>query len=156
MVRKFKDDVILGRKVKYIDAGSGMIFAKVVGVPKNHEYMGTGFNKAQAKKDVTRALTAYNKKHMKTSPPKKAATGKVKTKTYDNAESKIINSFKRAVANGKMGTASDKYEEYKKAIKTAEKNGASNTRIKNMRARAKTMANLRIKREREDRKKMFN
>ena len=155
MGRKFKDDVILGHKVKYVDAGSGMIFAKVVGMPKEKAYMGTGINKTQAKKDVTRALTAYNKKHMKTVTQKKTAMKKLNSTTNDKTEAGIIKSFKRAVKDGKLGTASDKYEEYKKAIRTAEKKGAPDTRIKNMRAHLKTMAKLRIERERLIRMKAF-
>ena len=59
MVRKFKDDVILGFKVKYIDAGFGMIFAQV---PKiTSQYMGNGKNKAQAKASVTKSLREYIK-----------------------------------------------------------------------------------------------
>jgi len=59
MVRKFKDDTILGFKVKYIDAGYGMIFAQV---PKiTSQYMGNGKNKTEAKASVTKSLKAYLK-----------------------------------------------------------------------------------------------
>jgi hypothetical protein len=57
MARKFKDDTILGFKVKYIDAGYGMIFAQV---PKiTSQYMGNGKNKTEAKKSVTKSLKQY-------------------------------------------------------------------------------------------------
>ncbi len=59
MARKFKDDTILGFKVKYIDAGYGMIFAQV---PKiTSQYMGNGKNKTEAKASVTKSLRAYLK-----------------------------------------------------------------------------------------------
>lgn len=59
MVRKFKDDIILGFRVKYIDAGYGMIFAQV---PKiTTQYMGNGKNKTEAKRDVTKSIKEYLK-----------------------------------------------------------------------------------------------
>ncbi|NOR85674.1 hypothetical protein GQ473_06160 [archaeon] len=63
MVRKFKDDNILGFRVKYIDAGYGMIFAQV---PKiTTQYMGHGKNKTQAKSNVTKNLKQYLKQNKK-------------------------------------------------------------------------------------------
>ena len=59
MVRKFKDDTILGFRVKYIDAGYGMIFAQVPRITS--QYMGYGKNKTQAKKDVMKNLRQYLK-----------------------------------------------------------------------------------------------
>lgn len=59
MVRKFKDDSILGFRVKYVDAGYGMIFAQV---PKiTTQYMGHGKNKTEAKQDVTKSIKQYLK-----------------------------------------------------------------------------------------------
>ena len=59
MVRKFKDDIIEGYRVKYIDAGYGMIFAQV---PKiTTQYMGIGKNKTEAKRSVTKSLKQYLK-----------------------------------------------------------------------------------------------
>ncbi len=59
MVRTYKDDEILGFRVKYVDAGYGMIFAQV---PKiSTQYMGNGRNKTQAKASVTKSLRQYLK-----------------------------------------------------------------------------------------------
>ena len=59
MVKRFKDDTIEGYRVKYIDAGYGMIFAQV---PKiTTQYMGYGKNKTEAKKAVTKNIKAYLK-----------------------------------------------------------------------------------------------
>lgn len=59
MVRKFKNDNILGFVVKYIDAGYGMVFAQV---PKiTSQYMGSGKNKTETKRDVTRSIKLYLK-----------------------------------------------------------------------------------------------
>jgi len=63
MTRKFKDDVIEGFRVKYIDGGYGMIFAQV---PKiTTQYMGYGKNKTEAKKSVTKHLREYRKKRQR-------------------------------------------------------------------------------------------
>ncbi len=59
MVRTYKDDVILGFKVKYIDEGYGMVFAQVPKITK--QYMGNGKNKTQAKASVTKSLRQYLK-----------------------------------------------------------------------------------------------
>ena len=63
MVRKFKDDTILGFRVKYIDAGYGMIFAQVPRITS--QYMGYGKNKTQAKNGVTKNLKQYLKRNTK-------------------------------------------------------------------------------------------
>jgi hypothetical protein len=59
MVRKFKDDVIEGFRVKYIDAGYGMIFAQVPRI--TNQYMGNGKNKTEAKRSVTKSIKQYLK-----------------------------------------------------------------------------------------------
>jgi len=63
MTRKFKDDTILGFKVKYIDAGYGMIFAQVPKITK--QYFGYGKNKTEAKISVTKHLREYGNKKQK-------------------------------------------------------------------------------------------
>jgi len=63
MVRKYKDDVIDGYTVKYIDAGYGMIFAQVPKITK--QYLGYGKNKNEAKRSVTKHLREYRNKKQK-------------------------------------------------------------------------------------------
>ncbi|MHC1623808.1 MAG: hypothetical protein ACXQTR_04370 [Candidatus Methanospirareceae archaeon] len=57
MVRTYKEDNILGYRVKYIDAGFGMIFAQVPSITT--QYMGHGKNKTEAKKSVTKSIKQY-------------------------------------------------------------------------------------------------
>jgi len=57
MVRTYKEDNILGYRVKYIDAGFGMIFAQVPSITT--QYMGQGKNKTEAKKSVTKSIKQY-------------------------------------------------------------------------------------------------
>jgi len=59
MVRKYKDDTILGFRVQYIDEGYGMVFARVPKITR--QYMGYGKNKTEAKAAVTKSL----KQHIK-------------------------------------------------------------------------------------------
>jgi hypothetical protein len=74
MVRTFKDDIILGYRVKYIDAGYGMIFAQV---PKiTTQYMGNGINKTAARKSVTKSLQQYIAHTQKTDPTQVVFTRK--------------------------------------------------------------------------------
>lgn len=57
MVRTYKEDNILGYRVKYIDAGYGMVFAQVPSITT--QYMGYGKNKTEAKKSVTKSLREH-------------------------------------------------------------------------------------------------
>jgi hypothetical protein len=57
MVRTYKEDRILGYRVKYVDAGFGMIFAQVPSITT--QYMGSGKNKTEAKKSVTKSIKQY-------------------------------------------------------------------------------------------------
>ena len=57
MVRTYKEDNILGYRVKYIDGGYGMVFAQVPSITT--QYMGHGKNKTEAKRSVTKSLKEY-------------------------------------------------------------------------------------------------